>query len=85
MAAFQGDVKKEVMMMADKLDKIEKALHIKPATIPTGIFFKVSVKFNNLRCYIFKIFVRRRRFNKADEAPHSKADGRRRKRGKESD
>ena len=70
------------MMMADKLDKIEKALHIKPATISTGIFFKV--KFNNLRCYIFKIFVRRRRFNKADEAPHSKADGRRRKRGKES-
>ena len=82
MVAFQGDVKKEVMMMADKLDKIEKALHIKPATIPTGNF--LSVKFNNLRCYIFKIFVRRRRFNKADEAPHSEADGRRRKRGKES-
>ena len=33
---FQGDVKKEVMMMADKLDKIEKALHIKQTTIPTG-------------------------------------------------
>jgi len=31
----QGDVKKEVMMMADKLDKIEKALHIKQTTIPT--------------------------------------------------
>jgi len=31
----QGDVKKEVMMMADKLDKIEKALHIKQTTIPS--------------------------------------------------
>ena len=34
--AFQGDVKKEVMMMADKLDKIEKALHIKQTSIPAG-------------------------------------------------
>ena len=33
---FQGDVKKEVMMMADKLDKIEKALHIKQTATSTG-------------------------------------------------
>ena len=42
---FQGDVKKEVMMMADKLDKIEKALHIKQTTIPSGeILVKYGTK-----------------------------------------
>jgi len=31
----QGDVKKEMMLMADKLDKIEKALHIQPTPAET--------------------------------------------------
>ena len=83
MVAFQGDVKKEVMMMADKLDKIEKALHIKPTTVPTGRYCgRMRSQMRNLPDSNSD---RRRRFNKADEAPHSKADGRRRKRGKESD
>ena len=33
---IQGDVKKEMMLMADKLDKIEKALHIQPTPVQTG-------------------------------------------------